>query len=100
MDLSDFYILWLSVLYPTVPRGIPCVRGPRSDTLCTMSAATVQGPRSSQRHKSSHSANGRPPREEDWERHRETIKRLYLDKKKPLREVMVIMAREHGHKAT
>ena len=65
-----------------------------------MSAATVQGPRSVLHHKPSRSANGTPPREEDWERHRETIKRLYLDKKKPLREVMAIMAREHGHKAT
>ncbi len=37
---------------------------------------------------------------EDWARHRALIKRLYLDEKKPLTEVMRLMESEHGFKAT
>lgn len=35
------------------------------------------------------------PSANDWSRHRPTIKRLYLDEKKKLREVMEIMARDY-----
>jgi hypothetical protein len=39
------------------------------------------------------------PSQEDWSRHELTIKRLYLDEDKPLKDVISIMEREHGHKA-
>ena len=35
-----------------------------------------------------------------WETHRSTIKRLYLDEGNFLKDVMTIMERDHGHKAT
>jgi hypothetical protein len=38
--------------------------------------------------------------EEDWEHHRARIRQLYLDEDRPLKEVMAIMQREHGFKAT
>ncbi|KAK0631575.1 hypothetical protein B0T14DRAFT_549343 [Immersiella caudata] len=38
--------------------------------------------------------------EEDWARCRTTIKRLYLDENKPLAEVMKIMERKHGLRAS
>ena len=40
------------------------------------------------------------PQPDIWETHRLTIKRLYLDEDKPLKEVMAIMQRDHGHKGT
>ncbi len=40
------------------------------------------------------------PRSDVWETHRSTIKRLYLDEDKTLKEVMGIMERDFGHKAT
>ncbi|KAF7865353.1 hypothetical protein EAF04_006330 [Stromatinia cepivora] len=33
----------------------------------------------------------------DWKQHKETIRQLYLDENKTLREVMAIMARSHKH---
>jgi hypothetical protein len=38
--------------------------------------------------------------EEDWEHHRARIRQLYLDEDRPLKEVIAIMQREHGFKAT
>jgi hypothetical protein len=35
-----------------------------------------------------------------WQPHRDTITRLYRDEGRPLKEVMVIMAEQHGFKAT
>ena len=35
-----------------------------------------------------------------WETHRPTIKRLYLDEDKPLKDVIAIMQRDYDHKAT
>lgn len=35
------------------------------------------------------------PAHEDWERHRATIKRLYLDEDKSLKDVMFIMKNEY-----
>jgi hypothetical protein len=40
------------------------------------------------------------PSPADWKRARPLIKRLYLEEDRSLREVMTIMANEHGHKAT
>lgn len=40
------------------------------------------------------------PGPEVWEIHRPTIKRLYLDEDKTLKDVMAIMQRDYGHKAT
>ncbi|KAH8711753.1 hypothetical protein HC256_008567 [Beauveria bassiana] len=33
----------------------------------------------------------------DWDQHKETIRRLYLDENEPLKEVMAIMGRDYGH---
>jgi hypothetical protein len=33
----------------------------------------------------------------DWEQHKGTIRQLYLDENKPLREVMAIMLQDYGH---
>ncbi|GIK07254.1 hypothetical protein Aspvir_002912 [Aspergillus viridinutans] len=33
----------------------------------------------------------------EWEQHKQKIRQLYLDENKPLREVMAIMDRDHGH---
>jgi hypothetical protein len=38
--------------------------------------------------------------EEDWEDHRARIRRLYLEEDRSLKDVMAIMKREHGFKAT
>jgi hypothetical protein len=40
------------------------------------------------------------PTEDDWAFHRSTIKRLYLEENKTLKELMGIMKREHALKAT
>lgn len=32
-----------------------------------------------------------------WEQHKDKIRRLYLDENKPLREVMTVLHRDHGH---
>jgi hypothetical protein len=40
------------------------------------------------------------PTEDDWALHRSTIKRLYLEENKTLKELMEIMKREHALKAT
>ena len=37
---------------------------------------------------------------EEWDRHRQTIERLYLDEDKNLKEVMTIMAENYGHFGT
>lgn len=37
---------------------------------------------------------------EDWETHKETITRLYLHEKRPLQEVMELMALNHSFFAT
>jgi Clr5 domain len=36
----------------------------------------------------------------EWDRLRPVIKRLYVDEDRTLNEVMTIMARDHGHRAT
>jgi hypothetical protein len=41
----------------------------------------------------------RPPTREDWELHRPTITKLYIDERKSLEEVRVIMANEHTFNA-
>jgi Clr5 domain len=38
--------------------------------------------------------------DQDWEPHRARIKQLYLEEDRPLKEVMAIMQRDHGFKAT
>jgi hypothetical protein len=38
------------------------------------------------------------PSVEDWEGHRETIKRLYVDEDRTLSDVMAIMASDFGHR--
>lgn len=38
------------------------------------------------------------PSNDDWERLRPDIERLYIDENRTLEEVMRIMADEHGHK--
>ncbi|KAH8762340.1 hypothetical protein BGZ57DRAFT_573056 [Hyaloscypha finlandica] len=40
------------------------------------------------------------PTAEDWERHRPLIKRLYADEGMKLKEVVAIMASQHGHNAS
>ncbi|KAL9072694.1 MAG: hypothetical protein Q9161_003403 [Pseudevernia consocians] len=40
------------------------------------------------------------PKPDIWETHRSTIKRLYLDEDKTLKNVMDTMERDYGHKAT
>ncbi|KAI1811071.1 hypothetical protein GGS20DRAFT_593566 [Poronia punctata] len=37
---------------------------------------------------------------EDWDAHQETIRRLYLDEKRPLKDVVVIMETHYGFRAT
>lgn len=37
---------------------------------------------------------------QDWARHQALIKQLYLDEKKPLKEVMRLMRNQHDFKAT
>ncbi|KAI8632802.1 Clr5 domain-containing protein [Xylariaceae sp. FL1651] len=37
---------------------------------------------------------------EDWDAHQETIRRLYLDEKRPLKDVVVIMESQYGFRAT
>lgn len=37
---------------------------------------------------------------EDWECYKSRITQLYLEQDKPLKEVMAIMQRDHGFKAT
>lgn len=36
----------------------------------------------------------------DWDTHLETIRRLYMDEERPLKETMEIMAEEHGFRAS
>jgi hypothetical protein len=36
----------------------------------------------------------------DWDAHRESIRRLYMDEEKPLKETMEIMAEQHGFYAS
>ncbi|ROV90734.1 hypothetical protein VSDG_08281 [Cytospora chrysosperma] len=43
---------------------------------------------------------GRCPSRYDWSKHMSTIKRLYIDEDKPLKEVMDIMQKEHNFIAT
>lgn len=38
----------------------------------------------------------RDPSQEEWAAHMPTIKRLYIDEKRPLKQVMEIMARDYG----
>ncbi len=40
------------------------------------------------------------PSRTDWDRLRPIIKRLYVDEDKKLADVMAIMARDYGHRAT
>jgi hypothetical protein len=40
------------------------------------------------------------PTAEDWEHHRPLIKRLYVDERMKLKEVVDFMASQHGHIAT
>src|SRR5947207_2338873 len=42
----------------------------------------------------------RPSSEADWMPHQATIRKLYLDENRSLKDVMAIMTREHGFKAT
>lgn len=35
-----------------------------------------------------------------WEEHKDVIKQLYLDERRPLRDVMTVMAQKHGFQAT
>lgn len=42
----------------------------------------------------------RTPSRYDWSKHKPTIKRLYMDEDKTLREMMDIMEREHNFVAT
>lgn len=42
----------------------------------------------------------RTPSRYDWSKHKPTIKRLYIDEDKTLREMMIIMEREHNFVAT
>lgn len=35
-----------------------------------------------------------------WHKNQDTIKRLYVDENKTLKEVMTIMERDHGHRGT
>lgn len=37
---------------------------------------------------------------DDWARHRKTIKQLYVDEEKPLKEVKAMMERDFGFYAT
>jgi len=37
---------------------------------------------------------------EEWDAHQETIRRLYLDEKRPLKDVVVIMETHYGFRAT
>ena len=37
---------------------------------------------------------------EDWDAHQDTIRRLYLDEKRPLKDVVVIMETQYGFRAT
>ncbi|KAH8165329.1 hypothetical protein CIB48_g2902 [Xylaria polymorpha] len=37
---------------------------------------------------------------EDWDAHQATIRRLYLDEKRPLKDVVVIMENDYGFRAT
>lgn len=41
-------------------------------------------------------ANMRRDRNSEWARHMPTIKRLYIDEDRPLKEVMAIMSRDYG----
>jgi hypothetical protein len=41
-----------------------------------------------------------PTSEEDWEPHRARIRQLYLEEDRTLKDVMAIMEREQGFKAT
>lgn len=43
---------------------------------------------------------GRTPSRYDWSKHRPTIKRLYIDEDKTLKEMLEIMQREHNFIAT
>jgi len=40
------------------------------------------------------------PGPDDWEHHRKTIEKLYLDENKTLKEVMSIMADKYDHRGT
>jgi Clr5 domain len=40
------------------------------------------------------------PTAEDWERYRPLIKRLYVDERMKLKEVVAVMSSQHGHHAT
>ncbi|KAI0447243.1 hypothetical protein F4803DRAFT_546458 [Xylaria telfairii] len=37
---------------------------------------------------------------DDWDAHQATIRRLYLDEKRPLKDVVVIMETDYGFRAT
>jgi hypothetical protein len=49
-------------------------------------------------------AGTRPSREqvpaEAWEQYKSTIRTLYLEERKPLKEVMSVMAEQYGFQAT
>jgi hypothetical protein len=67
-----------AVVYDSAPVDIS--RGPRSTNLVF--------------------ASGKWPSTEDWTRNQQLIKRLYVDEDRTLKDVMAIMERDHGHKAT
>ncbi|KAG8157721.1 hypothetical protein KVR01_012383 [Diaporthe batatas] len=63
---------------------------PRTATPGAMSTASTPSMRRSL------GDGGGGPSISDWSRHRETIRRLYIDEKRKLKEVMDIMATEHN----
>lgn len=45
-------------------------------------------------------SSGQAASRAEWNRFRPIIKRLYIDEEKTLNEVMAVMEREYGHRAT
>src|SRR5450755_2404214 len=71
-----------------------------SRPFCLLEMATVAFPPVSNATTISIGFTRRPTCEEDWEPHRARIRQLYLEEDRTLKDVMGIMEREHGFKAT
>lgn len=84
---------------PTDESGIAAAHYP--------SPASSHGPRETSVHQreiaeasTKSTGAGRCPSRYDWSKHMATIKHLYIDEDRPLKEVMEIMQKEHNFVAT
>lgn len=86
--------------------GIPYIMGDDASPTEDFRVAAAQYPSPVLSHGTHEATNtrapgpGRCPSRYDWSKHISTIKRLYIDEDKPLKEVMEIMQKDHNFIAT